>query len=93
MHRPQLRPRVFSPGRRGGRVLVVCLTAVAVVVAGYLAVRDSSLVRVQRVYITGLVSPDEPRIRRALRDGDLCVTLGAGDVDALARALAQEPAP
>jgi UDP-N-acetylmuramate-alanine ligase len=34
----------------------------------------------------------ERLLRSTLREGDLCVTLGAGDVDALARALAQEPA-
>jgi cell division protein FtsQ len=91
MHRPQLRPRVFSPGRRGGRVLVVCAAAVAVVVAGYLAVRDSSLVRVQRVYITGLVSPDEPRIRRALRDAALDMTTLRVDEERLLAAVRSYP--
>ena len=28
-----------------------------------------------------------PYLRRLLREGDLCLTLGAGDVDALGRAL------
>jgi UDP-N-acetylmuramate--alanine ligase len=29
----------------------------------------------------------QPYLRRLLRDGDLCLTLGAGDIDALGRAL------
>jgi UDP-N-acetylmuramate--alanine ligase len=30
-----------------------------------------------------------PHLRRLLREGDLCLTLGAGDVDALGRALVE----
>ena len=91
MHRPQLRPRVPSPPRRGGRVLVVCLAVVAVALTGFFAVRDSSLVRVERVYITGLVSPDEPRIRRALREAALDMTTLRVDEDRLMAAVRAYP--
>ena len=31
----------------------------------------------------------EPYLRRHLREGDLCLTLGAGNIDALGRALVE----
>src|SRR3954471_836671 len=65
MHRPLSPRRVPLPG---WRVLVLAAAAVALTAAGWMWLRDSSLVRVQRVYISGLASPDEPRIRRALHD-------------------------
>src|SRR5215218_71909 len=84
-----------SPLRRvpgpGWRLLVLAAAALALALAGWMWLRDSSLVRAQRVYITGLASPDEPRIRRALHDaaGDM-TTLHVRE-DALEAAVAAFP--
>jgi UDP-N-acetylmuramate--alanine ligase len=41
------------------------------------------------VYWLPTLAAAEPVLREELRDGDLCVVMGAGDVDALARAMVQ----
>jgi cell division protein FtsQ len=63
MQRSPSRLRVSSPGWR----LLAAVVAVAVVAAGgWLALSASPLARAKRVYITGLSSPEEPRVRSAL---------------------------
>ncbi len=67
------RPR-GARGRRGGigirrpgpRALLVLLVVIAGLVGGWLWVRDSSLVAVQRVRVSGASGPDAAQIRSAL---------------------------
>jgi len=56
--RPRLRRRV--------RVGLVCAAVLAVAVGGWLWVRDSPLVAVHRVDVTGTTGPDAAQIRQAL---------------------------
>jgi len=88
MHRPLKRPRVPSPG---WRPLAAATAVVAVAVLGWMWARDSSLARVERVYITGLSSPDEARIRRALHDAARDMTTLHVRTDALEAAVAAYP--
>ena len=91
MHRPHLRLRVPSPGRRGGRVLLLCAVVLAVGAAGFLVVRDSALARVERAYVTGLVSPDEARIRHKLHEAAKTMTTLRVREDVLLDAVREYP--
>jgi cell division protein FtsQ len=53
------------------RAALVALGVAAVLIGGWLFVRDSSLVRVRDVYIVGVSSSQERQIRAALRDAAL----------------------
>ncbi len=53
------------------RAALVALGVAGTLVAGWLFVRDSSLVRVRDVYIVGVSSSQEKQIRAALRDAAL----------------------
>jgi len=68
----------FSDLRRiaAHRRLLVLLPPllVVVVVGGFLLVRDSALVRVQQVDVTGATGPEAPRVRAALRRAALEMT-------------------
>ena len=88
MHRPLQRPRVPSPG---WRPLAAAAAVIAVAALGWLWARDASLARVERVYITGLSSPDEARIRRSLRDAARDMTTLHVREEALEAAVAAYP--
>src|SRR3954447_10971496 len=88
MHRPSLPRRAPA---LGWRPLVLVVAAVVIAAAGWMWLRDSSLARVQRVYITGLSSPDEVRIRRALEDAALDMTTLHVRADALTAAVSAFP--
>ncbi len=69
--RPQTRRRPVATGRRlprpGLRLLLILLAVVAVLAGGWLWFRDSSLVAVKRVRVSGVsAGPDAAQIRRAL---------------------------
>src|SRR3954449_6073451 len=53
---------------RPPRVLLWIAAVAALVAGGFLWFRDSSLVRVQRVTVTGLTGPEAPRLRALLTD-------------------------
>jgi cell division protein FtsQ len=73
------------------RLIVVCLLAVAVV-AGYLFwLRDSSLVRVDKVTVSGLASPDAARVQAKLAVAARQMTTLHVNADVLRRAVADEP--
>jgi cell division protein FtsQ len=54
--------------RRPPRVLLWIAAAAALAAVGFLWLRDSSFVRVERVTVTGLTGPDAPRVRALLTD-------------------------
>ena len=75
------------------RILAGVLLAAGVVVGGWLWVRDSSLVAVRDVYVTGVSSSEGPQIRSALRNAALEDHEHAGAAQPLpedARALREE---
>ena len=57
------RPRL---GARRARVLLSAIVAAALLAGGWIWLRDSPLVAVNRVTVTGLTGPEAPRIRAAL---------------------------
>ena len=66
--RPPLRRRMRRP-RPSPRLIGAVLVVLVLLGGLYLWLRDSSLVAVQRVRITGVSGPDAGRIRAALADG------------------------
>jgi cell division protein FtsQ len=68
----------------------VVVTACALV-GGWVLVRDSELVRVQDVFVTGLTSQEEPQIRQALKNAALDMTTLHVREDQLRAAVAQYP--
>jgi cell division protein FtsQ len=61
-------PRLaLRPPRPPARVLIACAAVVALVGGGWLWLRDSRLVAVERVTVTGLSGPEAPRVREALQ--------------------------
>jgi cell division protein FtsQ len=61
-------------GRVAARRLVASLVVLAVLGAGYAWLRDSSLVRVRDVVVTGVSSSQEARVREALRSAAMDMT-------------------
>ena len=79
---PRLRARTW------GVLLVVALAAVA---GGYLWLRDSSLVRVEQVTITGVTGAEARGVERALTDAARQMTTLHVDVDRLEAAVSSYP--
>ncbi len=52
--------------RRRARIVLVCAAGIALLVGGWLWVRDSPLVAVDRVQVSGATGPDAGQIRQAL---------------------------
>jgi cell division protein FtsQ len=87
--------------RRGGRailiprlnprVVLVCVIVVALLAGGWLWLRDSSLVAVKRVAVTGVSGPDAARIRAALIAAARNMTTLDVKVDQLNTAVAPYP--
>jgi cell division protein FtsQ len=73
------------------RILAGVLVAACALAGGWFAVRDSSLVSVRNVFITGLASSESPQIRNALRNAALDMTTLHVREDALLAAVAQYP--
>src|SRR4051812_19172192 len=71
--RTRVRP-VRRPGARTLRRLMLAGLVLALAVAGFLWLRDSSLVRVRDVTVTGVTSSQEARVREALRRSALRMT-------------------
>ncbi len=91
-HRAPLRRRVrIRPARPGPRVLVALIALVLLAGGGYLWLRDSSLVSVQRVRISGVSGPDAGRIRAALRTAARNMTTLDVKLDQLRTAVAPYP--
>jgi len=87
------RPPAFPPRRSHARrnLAVAAALLIALTAAYGLWLRDSSLVRVERVRVTGLSGPDAPRMRAALgRAGRAMTTLNVRAAD-LERAVAAHP--
>lgn len=81
--------RLSPHGRR--RLIAIALLAVALA-AGYVFwLRDSSLVRVERVTVSGLDTPDAARVRAKLTAAAQHMTTLHVDGGALRRAVADEP--
>jgi cell division protein FtsQ len=80
--RPRPRPRVSR------RAAVAALAVLVALAAGWLWLRDSSLVRVQDVFITGLTSSEQNEVRDALRSAALEMTTLNVDEDSLRAAVA-----
>jgi len=70
----------------------VGLIAAAALLGFYLWLRDSSLVRVEHVKVTGLTTRDAPAIRRTLRQAAMRMTTLHYDQKALAQAVDSFPA-
>jgi len=70
----------------------VALIAAAGILGGFLWLRDSALVRVEHVKITGLTTRDAPAIRRTLRQAATRMTTLHYDVGTLERAVDAFPA-
>ena len=73
------------------RILAGVLLAACVAAGGWLWVRDSSLVAVRDVIVTGVSSSEGPQIRAALRTAALDMTTLHVREDALRAAVAQYP--
>jgi cell division protein FtsQ len=85
-------PRVLTPSAHWRRRLVALAVLAAALAAGYFFwLRDSSLVRVERVTVTGLDTPDAARIRAKLGAAARKTTTLHLNVAALRRAVADEP--
>lgn len=80
--------RLRSRARLGGLVVVVVASLAA---GGFLWLRDSSLVAVQSVAVTGLRGPTAPAMRDAVRDVALDMTTLHVRRDELRRALSSYP--
>lgn len=80
--------RMRRPGARG---LVVAVAVVAILGGGFLWFRQSSLVAVRRVTITGVSGPDVAQIRAALRRAALGMSTMGLDVGRLHAAVAPYP--
>lgn len=73
------------------RILAGVLVAACALAGGWLWVRDSKLVAVRDVFVTGLDSAEGPQIRSALRNAALDMTTLHVREDALRAAVAQYP--
>jgi cell division protein FtsQ len=86
------RGRSLIASKRLRRHLLLLATGLAVLGAGYqFWLRDSSLVAVEKVTITGLTAPDSERVRLALTTAARSMTTLHVDHEALERAVAGYP--
>jgi cell division protein FtsQ len=67
-------PRPSMPRRPPVRAVVGCAAVLALLGGGWLWLRDSSLVAVRQVSVSGLTGADAPRVRAALQDAALDMT-------------------
>jgi cell division protein FtsQ len=67
-------PRPSLPRRPPARAVAGCAVVLALLGGGWLWLRDSSLVAVRQVSVSGLTGPDAPRVRAALQDAALDMT-------------------
>jgi cell division protein FtsQ len=85
-------PLALVPGRHGRRrLLALAVLLIALGAAYTFWFRDSSLVRIERVTVTGLDSPEGARVRAKLTAVAKHMTTLNLDADALRRAVAHEP--
>jgi cell division protein FtsQ len=61
-------PRPPLPRRPSARAVAGCAAVLVLLGGGWLWLRDSSLVGVREVTVTGVTGPDAPRVRAALQD-------------------------
>lgn len=76
---------------RRTRILAGLLATVVVLGGGFLLVRDSSLVAVQDITVTGLTGPEAPRLQRALEAAARDMTTLNVDRDALEAVVEPHP--
>jgi cell division protein FtsQ len=67
-------PRPSMPRRPPARAVAGCAAVLALLGGGWLWLRDSSLVAVRQVSVSGLTGPDAPRVRAALQDAAVDMT-------------------
>ena len=67
-------PRPSLPRRPPARTVAGCAAVLALLAGGWLWLRDSSLVAVRQVSVSGLTGSDAPRVRAALQDAALDMT-------------------
>jgi cell division septal protein FtsQ len=85
-------PRTLRLTPRGRRRIVLLLVLAAALAAGYwFWLRDSSLVRVEKVTIDGISTADGPRIRAKLTETARTMTTLHVNAHALRSAVADEP--
>jgi cell division protein FtsQ len=85
-------PRTLRLSPRGRRRLIVLALLLVALAAGYMFwLRDSSLVRVEKVRVTGIDTADGPRVRAKLTAAARGMTTLHVNADALRRAVADEP--
>jgi cell division protein FtsQ len=85
-------PRAVVPGPHGRRRLIALGVVAAALAAGYwFWFRDSSLVRVERVTVTGIDTADGPRVRAKLTAVARRMTTLHVDAGGLRHAVADEP--
>jgi cell division protein FtsQ len=85
-------PRAFAIGPHGRRRLLALTVLAAVLAAGYMFwLRDSSLVRVEHVTVTGIDTADAARVRAKLTAAAREMTTLHVNADALRGAVADEP--
>lgn len=85
---PRALPRTRRPGRPRARTLVLLALAAVLLTAGWFWLRDSSLVAVRDVQITGLTGGQEAEIRGALEEAAVSMTTLRVREDALRTAVA-----
>jgi cell division protein FtsQ len=85
-------PRTLRLSPHWRRRLIALVLLAVVLAAGYVFwLRDSSLVKVERVRVTGIDTADGPRIRAKLTTAARQMTTLHVNADALRRAVADEP--
>jgi cell division protein FtsQ len=67
-------PRPSLPRRPPARTVAGCAAVLALLGGGWLWLRDSSVVAVRQVSVSGLTGSDAPRVRAALQDAALDMT-------------------
>jgi cell division protein FtsQ len=80
-----------TPPRWMWRPLAIAAATLALLITGFLLLRDSSFVRVDDVTITGLTGRDTPRIRAALQDAATDMTTLHVRVEQLRMAVSPYP--
>ncbi len=79
--------RLSRPSPLGLRILVAAAAIACVLAAGFMWLRDSSLVRVREVFVSGVSSSQEAHVRQALQTAALDMTTLHVREDALRRAV------